>query len=208
MAKRNGKTGAHTHTKEALWNRNETNNNTTTAEKLWEKLEQLKWHTIEFNSFMHCINYQLIIIIVGWHGLFFSVSLPQFSSLSCFWRLCSFVYCKFVPVSLSLCLTQSERVFLLIFFVFISFISFIRHVFYPHWCYIHLYLFFMHSYLKLYCVSVWVCTVVWFNAMIRYVNTRFKKTLANFRWICQLLESDMYKTQARTHTHSDIYSET
>lgn len=41
------------------------------ATRSW-KLEQLKWHTMEFNSFMHCINYQLIIII--WHGLFYLFS--------------------------------------------------------------------------------------------------------------------------------------
>lgn len=46
------------------------------------KLEQLKWHTMEFNSFMHCINYQLIIII--WHGLFLPISIERLAPLLLF----------------------------------------------------------------------------------------------------------------------------
>lgn len=137
----------------------------------WEKLEQLKWHTIEFNSFMHCINYQLIIIIVvdDTVSFFHSSSFSSSSCWSCFWRLCSFVCCVCVcasafhfahPLYLSLLFVMS---FIPIGFVCVFLcICICNHV----------------------CMRV--CTVVWLNAMVRNVNSWFEKTLANFHWICRL----------------------
>lgn len=73
-----------------------------TTTRSWEKLEQLKWHTIEFNSFMHCINYQLIIIIVDDTASFFLflifiirlLSVPLFvrSFVCLLWVCCVCVY--------------------------------------------------------------------------------------------------------------------
>lgn len=60
------------------------------ANRSW-KLEQLKWHTMKFNSFMHCLYYQLIIIIP--HG---TASFHLFHAKNC--RLCYWI-CVIVATS-------------------------------------------------------------------------------------------------------------